>query len=198
MELGALWLVIAALLIIAFFAWLFWFRLTRSPYEPDASIDAISPASLGESLRKNLSGADGDSANQVVWADVGEEVLVHLDSLAIEVHPGLIVATLDLESDQTGRETMSVPFAVGDSREDGTMIAVTEELPTGHPGLAARWGPSIQAALWAGILDEARDRAGVAGGVPGRIWVEGSDVLFEASTPPEPVRSWPASTEGSR
>jgi hypothetical protein len=195
MGTGTFVLVILGLLVIAALSWALWSLLSETPYEGDASVEAVSPASLVQSLRASLSGpagADGVSPRRVVWTDVGEEVLVHLDSLAIEVGPGLIVASLDLESDQTGRETMRVPFAVGESREKGGMIALTEDLPTGHRGLAARWGSSLQAVLWEGVLAEARARAGMAGGVPGRIWVEGGDILFEASTLPESLGRKPA------
>lgn len=193
-------LAVAALVLIAFLAWWLWLRRVGIPdeeesgrFEPDATVDIVRADELGRSLRASLAGplagltaATGEPPPSVVWTDVGDEVLVHIDSIAVDVGPGVVTASLVLESDQTGQQTLRVPFAVGESREGASLIAVTEELPTGHPGLAARWGRSVQAALWKGVLDLARSRAGVADGVPGRIWVEGDAVLLEASKPPKP------------
>lgn len=203
---------VAALVLLAFFIWWYWLRRVRVPeeeeeepgrFEPDATVDIVRGEELGRALRESLAGSlarpadpTGEPPSAVVWTDLGDEVLVHLDSLVVDVGPGAVTASLVLESDQTGRQTMRVPFAVGESRDDASLIAVTEELPSGHPGLAARWGRSVQAALWNGVLDLARSRAGVADGVPGRIWVEGDEILFEASTPP-PATTTSATPAGS-
>lgn len=189
---------VAPLVFIAFLIWWLWLRL-RMPeeehggFEPDATVEIVGGDELGRSLRESLGGSLTGPADPgekppsaVVWTDLGDEVLVHLDSITVDVGPGVVTASLALESDQTGRQTLRVPFAVGESREDASLIAVTEELPVGHPELSARWGRSVQAALWNGVLDLARSRAGVAEGVPGRIWVEGDEVFFEASKAPTP------------
>lgn len=207
MDAGLVALLGLALLLIALFVWLAWSRSDDTPggpFEPDASVEVVAPAELGRSLRESLAGGSvtpgGEPVTRVVWTDLGDEVLVHLDSISVEVREGLIMASLDLEADQTGRQTMKVPFALGGSREEGAAIGVTEDLPLGHPGLAARWGKSIQASLWSGVLDSARERAGAVDGVPGRVWAERGQVFFEASKPPRPdvrsVRSAPSA--GSR
>lgn len=191
------WLVVFVLAALLF-RWLFARRAAPDsgpgpdpdhPYEPDATVDVVPPgrvrAAIQESIAAGIARAPGDDPlTTLVWSDLGDEVLVHLDSLSIEVAEGVILAGLDLECDQTGRETLTVPFAVGSSREDGSVIAVTEAVPMGHPGLAARWGQAVEAALWSGVLDHARARAEVADGIPGRIWVEAGRIYFEASKPP--------------
>lgn len=184
---------IVLLVLIALLLWLFVFRARLDtpepdPFEPDAAVEDVAPAELTNELRTSLAGGD-PTTTRVVWTDLGDEVLVHLDSLAVEVRDGAIHASLDLDSDQTGRQTLTVPFAVGDRREDGAAVALTEDLPTGHAGLAARWGRSVQAALWSGVLDMARTRAEVAEGIPGRIWIEGGRVFFEASEAPTATRA---------
>ncbi len=207
---GLAWLLwIAMLLVVAF---LFWWFLRRGPpgssadeghrYEPEATVDIVTPLRVRSAIRESIasavgSAAGGDPIDRVVWSDLGDEVLVHLDSLSVEVEEGMIVAALDLECDQTGRETLTVPFAVGSSREDGSVIAVTESVPMGHPGLASRWGQAVEAALWSGVLDYARERAEVAEGIPGRIWVEAGRIHFEASTPPRAATSARVESEAS-
>jgi len=202
MGMGPGWLLILLLLVLL--VWLlWWFFLRRDtpvdhpdpdpdpdhPYEPEASVDIVVPGRVRDAVRDHIGSAvaghrpGDDPIERVVWSDLGDEVLVHLDSLTIEVDDGLIRAGLDLESDQTGRETLVVPIAVGDRREEGVTIAVTESVPMGHEGLAARWGQAVQAAVWAGVLDYARTRADVAEGIPGRIWVQDGRIFFEASKP---------------
>lgn len=167
-------------------------------HEPGAAVETATPHQVGASLRSALArGADvygvpaaaedDQEVQAVVWTDLGDEVLVHLDSLSVEVGDGVIEASLDLETEQTGRQKMTVPFAVGATREDGAALVVTEDLPRGHEGLAARWGQAVQAALWAGVLDEARRLARAADGIPGRIWTHEGRIRFEASAPTQLV-----------
>lgn len=187
------WLLL--LFVLVLLAFLLWWLLGRGEpepdygFEPDASVDVVPPGRVREAIRDSIASAvvvaspDGEPIDRLVWSDLGDEVLVHLDSLSLEVDDGLIRAGLDLQSDQTGRQTLVVPIAVGRRREEGLAIAVTESVPIGHEGLAARWGQALQAAVWSGLLDYARERAEVAEGIPGRIWVQDGLVFFEASQP---------------
>ena len=203
MGMGPGWLLL--LLILVLLVW--WFFLRKGaphghpdpdpdpdpdpeyPWEPEASVDVVPPGRVRDAIVESIGSAvagrrPGDEPlDRVVWSDLGDEVLVHLDSLTVEVDDGLIRAGLDLESDQTGRQTLVVPIAVGGHREEGVTLAVTESVPMGHAGLAARWGQAVQAAVWSGVLDYARERADVAEGIPGRIWVEDGRIFFEASKP---------------
>lgn len=97
--------------------------------------------------------------DRVVWVDAGDEVLVHLDSLKARVLERTILVALDLETDQTGRSTLVCAFALGGDKDPAGLLAVTEELPQGHPLLAARWGRAVQAAIWNGLLELAGEQA---------------------------------------
>lgn len=167
-------------------------RPAPSPYEPDASVDPVPAQAVQTAVLRRFGGdrvwADRSvGPSRVVWTDLGDEVIVHLDSLRFVAEDGLIRASIDLESDQTGRQSMTVEVALGDTRDDGALVATMESVPQGHAGLAARWGQAIQAAVWGGVLDLAQELADAHDGVPGRIWVEQGQVLFEASTPIQPA-----------
>ena len=211
-EPGPVWLLWLVVLAIAVFLFWWFFMRRRAidsgpepdhPYEPEATVDIVPPGRVRAAIQESIASAVGrtaagdDPITKVVWTDLGDEVLVHLDSLSIAVQDGVILAGLDLECDQTGRETLSVAFAVGSSREDGSVIAVTESVPMGHPGLAARWGQAVEAALWSGVLDYAGERADVADGIPGRIWVEADRIHFEASKPPRATAPARVGTEAA-
>lgn len=128
--------------------------------------DQLDEKAVTTHLVARLAGtpADGTAAparnlNQVIWIDNGNEVLVHLDSLRTVILEGMILVSLDLESDQTGRTTMVVPFAVGKQGDPAGLIAVTEEFPRGNGVLASRWGNALQAAAWSSLLSLAADHA---------------------------------------
>jgi hypothetical protein len=119
--------------------------------------------------------------DQVVWVEGGDELLVYLDSLRVRLLDRILLAWLDLESDQTGRQTMLVPFAFAREEGRGGLVAVTEQAPRGDASLVARWGHTVQDAIWAGLLTLANDAAAVRGQVPlaisaspGRLWLRGA------------------------
>ena len=86
-------------------------------------------------------------------------MLVHLDSMQTVILDGVILVSVDLESDQTGRTTMVVSFAVGKANDPAGLIAVTDEFPRGNGILASRWGRALQAAAWSSLLALATDHA---------------------------------------
>lgn len=95
----------------------------------------------------------------VVWSDGGDEVLVHPASVRCLIRKDLLLVSVDLECDQTGRQTLVVPLAVGRARDQAGLVAVTDELPRGHDLLAGRWGVILQDAVWNALLDIAKTYA---------------------------------------
>jgi hypothetical protein len=126
--------------------------------------------SLGLEVSTRIAGrpADGSTtpvvstarATRVIWVDAGDEVLVHLDSLRVALRNRLIVVSIDLECDQTGRTPLVCTFALGDQADPAGLFAVTDELPRGNGLLAARWGAAVQAAAWNSLLSLVKDHAG--------------------------------------
>ena len=128
--------------------------------------DQLNPAVLTTQLATRLAGTPADGSapqgqtpTQVIWVDGGDEVLVHLDSIKTVILDGMVLISIDLESDQTGRTTMVVSFAVGKANDPAGLVAITDEFPRGNGVLASRWGSAIQAAAWSSLLSLANDHA---------------------------------------
>ena len=135
--------------------------------EPPRQVpDRIEPAALAPLLGVRIAGTaasvaepgGGSHADRVVWVDGGDEVIVHLDSLKTAVASNVLLVAIDLETDETGRQTLVVPLAPGTSPDDEMML-VTEDLPRGHGELAARWGRILQDAIYAALQDLAQAHA---------------------------------------
>jgi hypothetical protein len=99
------------------------------------------------------------SPARVVWIDHGNEVLVHLDSAAVQILDRVVLVSVDLETDQTGRTPLVCSFAVGGPGELGGLIAATDDLPRGLGSLASCWGPQLQSAVWSSLMGLANDHA---------------------------------------
>jgi hypothetical protein len=141
---------------------------------PPAIPDILPPAALSSALQTRLAGtpADGSSPTKVaplpavIWIDAGDELLVHLDSLQVRFVDRLAVVAIDAETDQTGRTTMVLPFALGDPADPAGLVAVTEEFPRGDARLASRWGEVLRSAMWSALLSLAVDHAKERGAAP--------------------------------
>lgn len=96
---------------------------------------------------------------KVIWVDAGDTVLVHLDSTRVKLLDQTIVASIDVECDQTGLVTMVGVFVTGNGSDPAGLVCVTDETPRGNGLMAARWGPQIQAALWSALLGLVGDHA---------------------------------------
>jgi hypothetical protein len=140
---------------------------------PDPIPSRFDPRPLAQALHPHLAGrpADGSAVpastpSTIVWSSAGDEVIVHLDSLQVRILDGAVVASMDLESDQTGRAPVTVRFALAGQDPAAGLIATTDEVPGGHPVLAARWGTAVQEAVWASLLGLASDHAAQNGFAP--------------------------------
>jgi hypothetical protein len=126
---------------------------------------------LAQELAWRLAGspADGqrpqpDAAppSAVVWVDDGSDAVVHLETLAVRLLDQILLASVELETDQTGRAPLVVALAVSGldgPGSDAGLVAVTDDLPRGNGLLAARWGHVLQDAVWAALLTLAQDHA---------------------------------------
>jgi hypothetical protein len=89
--------------------------------------------------------ATPDRNEAVVWVDAGDEVVVHRRSVRARIERGALLLTVELESEETGRRALTVPFALAGS----TAIAGSVY---GNPHLVARWGHILQNALWSALV----------------------------------------------
>lgn len=157
----------------------------------DVAAVPLSEAELAAELRRRLVGIPFDAPSgsarestspaQVIWVENGHELLVHLNSLAVRVRPGLLLASLDVEADQTGRTMVVTPFALPEPGKGG-LIAVTEERPRGDPAVVSHWGTTIQEAIWAALLGIAEEMANQRGHLPTEL-AAGEGALHLRSAP---------------
>ncbi len=154
-------------------------RSTGTTHADVATPDVVTEANLPALLIVRMAGtpAEGVKAftaishmavalSKVIWVDAGDEVLVHLDSIRVKVLDRLLLVSVDLETDQTGRATLVVSLALGGDGDLAGLVATTDELPRGTGLLASRWGRILQDAVWSALLGIAQDFARVHGGIP--------------------------------
>lgn len=96
---------------------------------------------------------------KVIWVDAGDTVLAHLDSIQVKLLDQTIIASIDMECDQTGRVTMVCVFVTGSGSDPAGLVCVTDETPRGNATMAARWGQQILSALWSALLGLVGDHA---------------------------------------
>lgn len=178
--------------------WLFRRHRAPTPPPPPSLIcnppkvqDHYSPTELAQALSVQLIGTPADGSRPpatppsgpVVWVEKGDEVLVHLESTQVRLQSGCLLISVDLETDQTGRQPLVMAFSVSNGADGGGLIASTDELPRGNGLLAARWGASLQAAVWASVLQMAQQHALERQKAPRGISIAGDKLNFHADAP---------------
>jgi hypothetical protein len=150
--------------------------------------DLISGSDLATYLRVRLAGtpADGSTApagstppTAVIWVDAGDEILVHLSSIATQIVDTNVLVSIDCETDQTGRTPLVVVFALG-ANASGALVAATDEFPRGNGLLAARWGIPVQQAAWNAMLALAADHATERGTSPLGLTIQSGKLRLQA------------------
>jgi hypothetical protein len=132
------------------------------PLPPGALAEpaSLDPAALQQLVPLAVGAAEEP---QVVWQAAGSEVLVHLGATRVVTREGIVLVELELETEQTGRADVVVPFAVGSAERPAGMLALAERKPRGPALLVERWGEAIIAAAWQALLDIAEAAARAAG-----------------------------------
>jgi hypothetical protein len=192
------WLVLVIVLLVGILiGWLIARRRATAPppppplpaCPPPKIPDQFDQATLSSTVGVRLAGTPANGAapvapgNQVVWVDSGDEVLVHLDSVQTRILDGMVLISVDLESDQSGRTPLIVSFALGTATDPAGLVAVTDEYPRGDGSLAARWGEAVQAALWSTLLGIAQDHATERGKAPVGISAASGVLTLHAGEP---------------
>jgi hypothetical protein len=160
-----------------------------SPASTFAVANAVNEAQLATELASRLPGTSADasqlvnvSPSTIIWVERGDEVVVHLDSVQVRLLTGSLLVSVDLETDQTGRATLVCAFALGATGDPAGLTAVTDDLPKGLGTLTARWGKTLQAAIWASLLGYAQDAAAQQGGAPIGLAVSQGSLTVVAGT----------------
>jgi hypothetical protein len=71
----------------------------------------------------------------------------------------MVLVSVDLETDQTGRTPLVCSFAVSSAGELGGLVATTDDLPRGLGTLASAWGQQLQTAVWSTLMGLVNDHA---------------------------------------
>lgn len=161
-----------------------------SPSNPFAISNPVNEVQLAAELAARMVGSSADGSQLVnvslatiVWVEHGDEVVVHLDSVQVRLIPGSLLVSVDLETDQTSRATLVAVFALGTAGDPAGLTAVTDALPKGLGTLSARWGKTLQAAIWASLVGFAQDAAAQQGGAPIGLAVSQGSLEVIAGTP---------------
>ncbi len=163
--------------------------LPPSPYKiPDTFGESELPAALNVRLMGTPANgvpaaASSNVPSSVIWVNGCNEVLVYLDSTQIRILDAMVVISVDLETDQTGRTPLVCAYALGNGSDSAGLVATTDEFPRGDGGLAACWGQQLQQALWSSILSLANDHASERGLAPRGIFATAGTLQLKAGAP---------------
>jgi hypothetical protein len=133
----------------------------------------VATSELAARMREHLRGPGANPPPKVIWQARGQRVLLHLDSLELRAHDGWLLAGLDLQADQTGRQTLQLVFHLGKPGEgDGLTAAVTINTTTVGAAQLRRAGATIYSGCSGmGCLTCWRPRCGArAASTPARSW----------------------------
>jgi len=120
----------------------------------------ISNEDLQRGVAASLYGTSRVRQGAVVWSDGGSELAVYPSTCAVRLGAGWMVVAVDAETDQTGRVTLQLVFAIGKAGEsDGLRVA--SALAVADPsGLLSHWGPDLLQGAWSGVLDAIESSSG--------------------------------------
>jgi len=122
------------------------------------------------------------ATRMLLWDDLGDQALVHVDSVVVRFVKRFAFVSVDLETEQTGRAALIVALAFGSTQDGAGLYATTDQLPRGHPLLAARWGELLQHTVWSAFIDLARQHASERGKAPFTMHVLDGHLRFTAET----------------
>jgi len=151
--------------------------------------DTLTESDLTTRLRQELTTTAAGAAEAIVWQDRGDEVVVHLSTLQIRLEAPTVFASIELESDQTGRHALIVRFVFGDPQDPAGLFATSDDVVRGNSMLAARWGPIFRDLLWSALTRLSSSHAAERGLAPLGFSVNRAGLALAASqSVPLPLR----------
>lgn len=106
---------------------------------------------------------DAVGSGRIRWLARGGEAVVLRDVTRAASRSGVVVVGMTLQTDQTGEQELTVPFAVGSATRDAGLLATTHRVPDGHVQLARAFGEAVVATAWQALLAVAVGVAAAAG-----------------------------------
>ena len=116
---------------------------------------SLSADQLTKRMQDRLRGLSPAVANTVLWQQQNNRVLIFVDSLHTRLLQGWLLANLDLQADETGRQTLQFVFYLGaEGLGDGLHAGGTVNATTPQASRQAEvWGVSLERVLWDAVLD---------------------------------------------
>lgn len=115
---------------------------------------SILPNELGMRMRDRLRG--NSTQLKVVWQRPdGQRLLIDTGTFKARIVDGWLLASVDVNTDQTGQQNLQFVFFVGKPGE-GDSVQGASTINAATPGaaqIAAVWGPDLQRVLWDAVLD---------------------------------------------
>jgi hypothetical protein len=103
-----------------------------------------------------------DGAEQVLWDDGINQLIVNLRGMATKLAPRRITVVIPVVCDQTDTK-MSVPFATGGEGRNAGMVLATADRPVGDALIARIWGEALIALARGALLSVVGAMAGASG-----------------------------------
>lgn len=122
------------------------------PGEVTPPVD-VAAEQLTELLRTAAAAAYDRVRDRVVWEQAGSQLLVHQRQTRVAVLEGLVLVGVTVETRETGRVEVTVPFAVGRPDRLAGMVVTTEPAPRGPTAITDPWGDAIIAHCWRLLTD---------------------------------------------
>lgn len=110
----------------------------------------LRPENAPQAIAAELGGPD--AATPVVWNDADSALMVFPAETRVRLAKGFVFIELAVATDQTGRDTVLLPFRIGAAPNEAVASAVSEPHPRGNPVIAARWGSVMVPAVWHAVL----------------------------------------------
>jgi hypothetical protein len=114
----------------------------------------VAAADVESRIRQRLIGV-GNTARHVVWQVGDHAVLIRSDRVRARLLEGWLVVSIELETDQTGRQQLELVYRLG-TRESGGGTGAAVKINAATPealALAEVWGADLQRVVWDAVLD---------------------------------------------
>ncbi len=114
---------------------------------------SLSADQLSKRIQDRLRGLNSKAGNTLLWSQNNSRVLIYIDSLKARMLTGWLLCNLDLQTDQTGRQTLQFVFYLGPDGSGVQAAATINAANAQGAQLAEIWGATLQRVIWDAVLD---------------------------------------------
>jgi len=155
--------------ILLFFTWILRFFFIVRPPDSFWCLRDISHSDIQQPFRLALASlcersGDTKPLSKVLWRDGGNEMLLNIQEVRLELGKQFVVAVLPVYTDQSGESEVIVPFVTRPEKNALGFMAGTESVPRGPHEVIDAFGDSLVALSWAAIVKTILAWSNAAGG----------------------------------